>query len=91
MLIISYDISDDKLRTKFSKYLLKFGHRLQYSVFEIDNGPRILDNIAAEIENRFEKRFSEADSVMIFKLSGGCQIVRYGYAKNDEKGFIMVK
>ena len=36
MVIISYDISDDKLRTKFSKYLSRFGHRLQYFVFEID-------------------------------------------------------
>ena len=35
MIVVSYDISDDKLRTKFSKYLSRFGHRLQYSVFEI--------------------------------------------------------
>ena len=53
MVIVSYDISDDKLRTKFSKYLSKFGHRLQYSVFEIDNSNRILDNIVTDIKNRF--------------------------------------
>ena len=51
MVIVSYDISDDKLRTKFSKYLSKFGHRLQYSVFEIDNSNRILDNIVTDIKN----------------------------------------
>ena len=42
MLIISYDISDDKLRAKFSKYLSKFGGRLQYSVFEIRNNEKVL-------------------------------------------------
>jgi len=36
MVIVSYDISDDKLRTKFSKYLSKFGHRLQYSVASVN-------------------------------------------------------
>lgn len=30
MIIVSYDISDDKLRTNFAKYLSKFGHRIQY-------------------------------------------------------------
>lgn len=47
MIVVSYDISDDKLRIKFSKYLSRFGHRLQYSVFEIDNSQRIIDNIVA--------------------------------------------
>ena len=37
MLLISYDISNDKVRTKFAKYLSKYGFRLQYSVFEITN------------------------------------------------------
>ena len=35
MVIVSYDISDDKLRTKFSKYLSRFGHRIQYSVARV--------------------------------------------------------
>ena len=36
MLVVSYDIKDDKLRTKFSKMLTKNGAvRLQYSVYEI--------------------------------------------------------
>lgn len=52
MIIVSYDISDDKLRTKFAKYLSKFGHRIQYSVFEIDNSTRILDNIISDLKNK---------------------------------------
>lgn len=91
MIVLSYDISDDKLRTKFSKFLSRYGHRLQYSVFEIDNSNRILNNIIADIKNTYEKRFSQSDSVIIFKLSSTCEIVRFGYAKNDEKGLIIVK
>lgn len=90
MIIISYDISDDKLRTKFSKYLEKYGHRIQYSVFEIDNSEKILTNIMADIANRFEKRFKQEDSVIIFILSKSCKTVRYGYAKNAEKDLVMV-
>ena len=57
MLIVSYDIFDDKLQTKFSKYLSRFGHRIQYSVFEIDNSKRIIDNIVNDLTNNFEKAF----------------------------------
>lgn len=90
MVIISYDISDDKLRTKFSKYLSRFGHRLQYSVFEIDNSTRILNNIITDLKNKYERAFSQSDSVIIFKMSSSCEIIRYGYAKNDEKDFITI-
>ena len=90
MVIISYDISDDKLRTKFSKYLSRFGHRLQYSVFEIDNSTRILNNIITDLKNKYERAFSQSNSVIIFKMSSSCEIIRYGYAKNDEKDFIII-
>lgn len=84
MIIVSYDIADDKLRTKFSKFLEKFGHRIQYSVFEIDNSDRILDNIVSEIDNHFKRRFSQADSVIIFIMSASCRVIKYGYACNED-------
>ncbi len=90
MIIVSYDIADDKLRTKFSKYLSKFGHRIQYSVFEIDNSPRIVDNIVNDLRSRYEKSFSQSDSVVIFKLSSSCEVLRFGYAKNEEKNFFII-
>ncbi len=90
MIIISYDISNDKLRTRFSKFLSKFGHRLQYSVFEIDNSEKILRNIRAEISNKFERMFSQEDSVIIFILSNTCRIERFGYARNDEKDIVLI-
>lgn len=81
---MSYDIADDRLRTKFSKYLTRFGHRIQYSVFEIDNSERVLNNIINDITNKFEKVFDQTDSVYIFNMSQWCKITRFGYAKNEE-------
>ncbi|TKI70027.1 CRISPR-associated endonuclease Cas2 [Sulfurimonas crateris] len=90
MIIVSYDISDDKLRTRFSKFLLKYGFRLQYSIFQIRNSKRILSLVSSEIKNKFEKRFGQTDSVIIFNLSEQCKITRYGYAKNDEEDLIII-
>jgi CRISPR-associated protein Cas2 len=91
VVIISYDISDDKKRRKFSKFISKFGHRLQYSVYEIENSERILNNIIMEIQNRFELLFDQSDSVYIIRLNPNCQVLRFGYAKNDESDMIFIE
>ncbi len=90
MLIVTYDISDDKLRGRFAKFLSKFGYRLQYSVFEIKNSTRILRIVEAEIASVFEPVFDQSDSVMIFNLSKQCKITRYGYAANDDEDLIII-
>lgn len=91
MIITTYDISNDKIRAKFSKFLSKFGRKMQYSVYEIRNSPRIRENIKQEIEGRFEKHFEGSDSVLILDVCKRCkgQIKRYGYACNDEKDVIV--
>lgn len=90
MIIVSYDISSNKKRIRFSKYLLKFGYRLQYSVIAIDNSERLLNIIKNDIENKFSKSFDESDSVIIFKMSSTCEIIKYGYAKNDNDDLLIV-
>ncbi len=92
MLLISYDIADDKIRTKFSKFIRKYGHRVQYSVYEIHNSQRLLSIICAEIEANFEEKFWKTDSVIIVPISAPNekQIVRYGYAANDDLEYIFV-
>lgn len=90
MLIVSYDISDDKLRTKFSKFLSRFGYRLQYSVFKIKNSQRMENNIMAEIEGEYAKKFSETDSVILFSMSKQCRTSFYGYAKHEKEDMIIV-
>lgn len=90
MILISYDISDTKKRTRFNKYIKKFGHRLQFSVYEIDNGERILDNIITDIKNKFEKEFDQEDSIYIFKMSQSCSITKFGYAENENDELLIV-
>ena len=85
-----YDISNDKVRTKFAKYLSKFGFRLQYSVFEITNSDTVLKNIEAEIKNTYMKTFTEEDSIIIFNLSETCKKTCYGYARNEEKQVFVI-
>lgn len=86
MLIVAYDITSNKVRTKFSKFLKKFGRRLQYSVFEIRNSTRILNNILTEIEHVYKKKFKGSDSIIIFPTCKTCdtKTIKYGYAKNDD-------
>ena len=90
MLVVSYDISDDKLRTKFSTFLSKFGYRLQYSVFQLKQSPNTVKNIMTEIEGEYKKKFTEADSVIIFDLSKQCKVHKYGYARNDDDELIII-
>ncbi|MCA9496697.1 MAG: CRISPR-associated endonuclease Cas2 [Nanoarchaeota archaeon] len=89
MIILTYDIKDDKLWTKFSKFILSYGRRLQFSVYEINNSERILKIVESEIKHKFEKKFSQDDSVLIFKLSNNCKIIRFGYAKNEERDLVI--
>lgn len=93
MLLISYDFADNKIRTKFSKYLSKYGRRIQYSVFEIKNSPRVLTNILKEIELEYSKKFKNTDSILIFYICEQCnkKIKRYGYSVNEEKEVLFFK
>lgn len=79
MIVVSYDIADDKLRNRFSKMLTKNGAiRLQYSVYELNNTMRVMDNLKEKIEV-FSKKFSGADSVIIFDVSN-VHLKKYGNA-----------
>lgn len=79
MLVVSYDISNTKLRSRFSKLLTKNGAiRLQFSVYEINNTNRVLDNLLLKIE-QFATKFDGGDSVIVFDVSG-VKLRKYGNA-----------
>ena len=90
MILVSYDIRNDKLRARFAKFILKFGERKQYSVYEIKNSQRILSLIKSELDFNFAKKFGEEDSVLIIESSKTCKISRYGFAKHDDSDIIVV-
>ncbi|MBN2010919.1 CRISPR-associated endonuclease Cas2 [candidate division KSB1 bacterium] len=77
LLIVSYDIPDDKRRTKLAKKLCGFGKRVQYSVFECDLTLKQL----AELKTTIKKIIhTDDDSVRIYKLCQTCadEITSYG-------------
>lgn len=79
MIIVSYDISDTKLRSRFQKMLTRHGAiRLQFSVYEVVNTKRAIDNMKLRINN-FIKDFDAADSVIIFEIEKD-SLIKYGNA-----------
>ena len=87
MIIGSYDITDDKMRTNFSKMLKENGAvRLQYSVYELQNTKRIIDNLFVKIEV-FSRHFTQDDSVVVFDVSSD-NIKKYGNAIYRDKPIV---
>lgn len=80
-----------KKRARFNKYIKKFGHILRYSVYEIDNSERILNNIVTDLDNKWLKQFDQTDSVYIFNLSNSCRVEKCGYARNEDTDLLIVK
>lgn len=79
MFIVSYDIRDTKLRARFSKMLTKNGAiRLQYSVYEVNNTNRVLENLMIKID-QFAKNFDGSDSIIVFDVTG-IKMKKYGNA-----------
>lgn len=90
MMVVSYDISDGLLRSRFSRMLTKNGAvRLQYSVYEIRNTKRVMDNIKTKIDAYFLPKFTGADSIMLFSVDDDT-VVKYGNAIHRDQSLIIL-
>ena len=88
MIIVSYDIRNDKIRTKFAKMLQANGAiRLQFSVYEVNNTQRIIENIKVAINDKFSKLFTGADSVMIFDAPNA-KVEKFGNAIHRDQDVV---
>jgi CRISPR-associated protein Cas2 len=68
--VVSYDISEDKRRTKIHKILKSYGQWMQYSVFECD----LTDTQYAKLRSRLSKVIKPSvDSVRFYSLCACCQ------------------
>ena len=89
MILISYDIANDKVRARFQRLITKHGAiRLQYYVYEVRNTNRVMDNMKALIEH-FSKNFSFADSVIIFSVDEN-DLTKYGNAIHRDKNIVFL-
>ncbi len=63
--VVSYDIPDDKRRTKVMKTLRDFGHHVQYSVFECDVKMQVYTRMRKLLQRHI---IPEQDSVRFYFL-----------------------
>lgn len=84
MIIVSYDIANDKMRGRFQRMLTKQGAiRLQYSVYEVSNTKRVIDNIRLKVQS-YSKHFTPEDSVVIFSVDKD-DLEKYGNAIHRDR------
>jgi CRISPR-associated protein Cas2 len=87
-LVVSYDITSTRRRTKVMKTLEGFGARVQYSVFECRLKPNEID----ELRKRLKKLITHEDSIRFYFMSADDvnRIERLGDARTvEERVFIL--
>ena len=68
--LITYDIPDDKRRTKTASLLQDYGERVQFSVFEV----WLDEAMQRDLMSRLKKIIDdEEDSVRLYQLCASCQ------------------
>jgi CRISPR-associated protein Cas2 len=68
--LVSYDISEDKRRTKIHDILKSYGQRVQYSVFECN----LTQTQYTKLRNRLSKLINnETDNIRFYFLCACCQ------------------
>ncbi len=88
LIVVIYDISDNKRRGKLSKLLKSYGFRVQKSAFECYLRLNIYNKLMKEID----KYVKIGDLIRVYKLSGRADVTIYGdYIENpDEEEIIIV-
>ncbi len=88
--VISYDIKDDKRRTRVFKIMRNFGTRVQFSVFECI----LSDEKMQELHDKIEKTIkTDEDSVRIYyipeSLKPKIKIIGVGEVVRDQNYFVV--
>jgi CRISPR-associated protein Cas2 len=88
--IVSYDIPDDRRRTRIHSALTGFGTWVQYSVFEcfLDRKQRLL------LEARLLKEIHQReDTIRIYGLCGACQpkveVLGHGQPPQEQSVYLL--
>lgn len=68
-IIVVYDIADNKRRERLRKALLRFGNRVQYSVFECELTSRQIEKMAKAIRSIM---LEEKDNVRYYQICKNC-------------------
>ena len=69
--VVAYDISDDKTRTRLHKTLRRFGERVQFSVFECIVTADLFEQMRREVALALEHQ--ELWRVRYYEICEGCR------------------
>lgn len=69
LIVVSYDISDDRRRTRLAHTLKDFGERVQYSVFECRLDAAALEKLRRRVQMLIDVK---EDTVRIYRLCLEC-------------------
>jgi len=70
LIIVTYDIPDDKRRNRIHKELKNFGQWVQYSVFECDLDDRQLGRLRHRLEKLLKP---DEDSIFFYRVCAACE------------------
>ena len=79
--LIAYDIVEDHIRNKVSKYLAGWGRRVQKSLFECDLEREELDRIVSYIQEMIDP---SEDCCSVYKICAECISYKTVYGKEFE-------
>lgn len=85
MYVISYDISNDKLRGKVAKKLEGYGRRIQYSVFECEIKKKAFRKLYAELLTLMTGQ-EEEGSIRVYTLCESCRQKAATIGKSEGTG-----
>ena len=86
LVVIIYDISDNRRRAKLSKYLQGYGFRVQRSSFEAILDKKVYNKLIKGIPPIITKE----DNVKLYKLSGSCEVKSWGTTKEVEDEEVII-
>ena len=84
--LIIYDISNNKIRTRFAKLLQGYGFRVQKSAFEAILTKKKYDKLIREIPGDVETE----DSVKVYKIIGQGQVKTFGKIENMQQEEVII-
>ena len=86
LVLVIYDIVDNKKRTKFVKFLEKYGVRVQKSAFE----RIIILNQYNELISKIPYYISEEDNIRVYKLKVDGEVVSWGSGMSQAEEVIIL-
>lgn len=86
LVLVIYDIPDNKRRTRFFKFLQGYGFSVQKSAFEA----RISKKQYLKLLSEIEKKIHAEDNIRIYKLRGYGEVHTFGSGRVTNEEFIII-